>query len=419
MIARAWAFLVSIFGIPGNLITASTIIHQIFLHQRRQRLHSISDSGFHQMKVIKEGSLSGSSNSSSANSLFQRKKSVFGTRTSYNAQPNSLDAHEHQIKDSRSLRDPSSVERNSLQVDMFSSRESSPGVLSGDRYILTVDSSSPRDALTERNFLQIKPSYDSYSYVAPLSGDSSFKEGSNGTNGVPAQIKNDINIHSPSREISPILEHFSSRKSMSPDRVSGVIGGVVGVHNNNNNNSGSIGGGLCGTRTPNGETSYSTPSSQVSKHYSKPLARKSNSLRSQQSLSLNRYEIANNPPVKQSLMRVEGDTILILHIIICDLLYCAISLPHTYYVYGFQSSNEAKPAFCTEAAFLRYVNAFAEWMTLGLLAIQRCIDLAKPPNARFFKMKSTIYFVLGIWILSTILQVSNLINVSTVWGNMF
>nr|XP_053650579.1 protein trapped in endoderm-1-like [Cherax quadricarinatus] len=112
-------------------------------------------------------------------------------------------------------------------------------------------------------------------------------------------------------------------------------------------------------------------------------------------------------------LRAQGDTLLLLHLSACDLVYCAINLPVTAITYNYAIAAAAPPSrlYCTAAAMFRYVNALAEWTTLGLLTVQRCVDLGRWPGARFFKPRPTILFIIGIWVGSVLLQLNAIIEV--------
>ncbi|XP_037783793.1 G-protein coupled receptor moody-like [Penaeus monodon] len=116
------------------------------------------------------------------------------------------------------------------------------------------------------------------------------------------------------------------------------------------------------------------------------------------------------------------DTVLILNLALADFLYSAVNLPfmfNTYYSIYMTNSNisgkstapwENNMAACSFSAFLRYTNAFSEWMTLGLMALERCICIHKfrhnsrRPNKWFTCWKTFIYCIM-IWMLGMALQI--------------
>ncbi|XP_037784545.1 protein trapped in endoderm-1-like [Penaeus monodon] len=105
------------------------------------------------------------------------------------------------------------------------------------------------------------------------------------------------------------------------------------------------------------------------------------------------------------VLPLEGDTLILLHLSLCDFLYCIINLPLTAitYNYAFTEENPSQ-SFCTGAALFRYGSAFAEWMTLGLLATERCVDLGRSRAARFFRPRFTAVCLVAIWAASITLQ---------------
>ncbi|XP_063586370.1 melatonin receptor type 1B-like [Penaeus indicus] len=116
------------------------------------------------------------------------------------------------------------------------------------------------------------------------------------------------------------------------------------------------------------------------------------------------------------------DTVLILNLALADFLYSAVNLPFmfsTYYSIYMTQKNvsgtatepwEKNMGACSFSAFLRYTNAFSEWMTLGLMALERCICIHKfrhnsrRPSKWFTCWKTFIYCII-IWMLGIALQV--------------
>ncbi|XP_071537525.1 protein trapped in endoderm-1-like [Panulirus ornatus] len=105
-----------------------------------------------------------------------------------------------------------------------------------------------------------------------------------------------------------------------------------------------------------------------------------------------------------------ADTVLIINLSIADLFYSAISLPFmftTYYrLYTFrgQAPWGDGDVACMVSAFLRYTNAIAEWTTLGLMALERCLTIynfrtCRRPSRWFTPGKTALYCCL-IWLLS-------------------
>lgn len=114
----------------------------------------------------------------------------------------------------------------------------------------------------------------------------------------------------------------------------------------------------------------------------------------------------NTSRVERPVLPFEGHTLLLLHLSFCDLLYATVSLPLTATAYGYalDGATQELEGLCPVAAFLRYTNALAEWLTLGLLAFQRCVDLGRWRSARFFQPAATGTLIAGIWVVSVALQ---------------
>ncbi|XP_076059219.1 uncharacterized protein LOC143035903 [Oratosquilla oratoria] len=113
-----------------------------------------------------------------------------------------------------------------------------------------------------------------------------------------------------------------------------------------------------------------------------------------------------SPPIS---IKLDGDTLLILHLSFCDFLYCTVNLPLTAYTY-FTYSNGPGRDFCRGAAIFRYLNAFVEWNTLALLAVERCVDLRRSHRSRLFRPKTTLLLLLLVWVVSIILLLPAIIH---------
>ncbi|XP_037783792.1 G-protein coupled receptor moody-like [Penaeus monodon] len=123
------------------------------------------------------------------------------------------------------------------------------------------------------------------------------------------------------------------------------------------------------------------------------------------------------------------DTVLIINLALADFLYSAVNLPFMFFTYyTIYKSNisgiptapwENNMATCSFSAFLRYTNAFSEWMTLGLMALERCLCIYKfrhnsrRPNKWFTCWKTFIY-CLTIWMFGMALQMPTYLGV---YGN--
>ena len=92
-------------------------------------------------------------------------------------------------------------------------------------------------------------------------------------------------------------------------------------------------------------------------------------------------------------------TIFVLHLAVCDLLYCAINLPFYVHVYlGYEWTFGE--GWCVASIILAFLFSNADWMALALIAFNRAVSLFHP---RFLqdhctKSKSTIIIICS-WIL--------------------
>ncbi|XP_047471295.1 G-protein coupled receptor moody-like [Penaeus chinensis] len=134
-------------------------------------------------------------------------------------------------------------------------------------------------------------------------------------------------------------------------------------------------------------------------------------------------------PVRLRCINMTPDTVLIINLALADFLYSAVNLPFmfiTYYtIYKGNISGiptvpwESDMSACSSSAFLRYTNAFSEWMTLGLMALERCICIYKfrhnsrRPSKWFTCWKTLIYCII-IWMLGIALQMPTYLGV---YGN--
>ncbi|XP_066963267.1 melatonin receptor type 1A-like [Macrobrachium rosenbergii] len=114
------------------------------------------------------------------------------------------------------------------------------------------------------------------------------------------------------------------------------------------------------------------------------------------------------------------DTVLITNLAIADLFYSAINLPFifvTYYrIYNKspQCPWEGESLPCRVSAFLRYTNAISEWMTLGLMALERSVCIYKfrshQRKSKWFTRKKTIFYCVLIWCFGVLCQVPPLMS---------
>ncbi|KAK7080405.1 hypothetical protein SK128_024267 [Halocaridina rubra] len=126
----------------------------------------------------------------------------------------------------------------------------------------------------------------------------------------------------------------------------------------------------------------------------------------------------NQEPPPHISIKITSDIILLLHLSICDLLYCAVNIPLTAvnYQYAFFSNlTDAPPmkngdSFCLWIAGFRYLNAFVEWTTLSLLTLQRCVHLKRILPVKMFTPRGTVILICCCWIGGIVGQVGAVLN---------
>lgn len=116
-------------------------------------------------------------------------------------------------------------------------------------------------------------------------------------------------------------------------------------------------------------------------------------------------------------IRMEADNLLLLHLSLCDFLYCVVNLPIIAVNYelalsGASPSEYPSEEFCTVTVVFRYLNAIVEWMTLGLLAVERCLDMGRVRTNRIFTPTKTCVLLASCWAAALLLQVGSIVTVS-------
>ena len=94
----------------------------------------------------------------------------------------------------------------------------------------------------------------------------------------------------------------------------------------------------------------------------------------------------------------DSTTLFILNLAFSDLLYCIFNLPMyaVQFLMGWWPLGETA---CVVSASIRYINAFADWLSLGFIALSRCVSLIKPSlGEKIFAGKSGLSIIAGIWI---------------------
>ena len=104
-------------------------------------------------------------------------------------------------------------------------------------------------------------------------------------------------------------------------------------------------------------------------------------------------------------LQINSTTIFILNLALSDLLYCAINLP----MYATQYLARIWPlgsSLCYANAVFRYINAFGDWVSVGIIAVSRCIFLLKPGFARRYLTKRNSYIIcLMIWAYTSLIMI--------------
>ena len=104
-------------------------------------------------------------------------------------------------------------------------------------------------------------------------------------------------------------------------------------------------------------------------------------------------------------LQINSTTIFILNLAFSDLLYCAINLP----MYATQYLARSWPLgsnLCYANAVFRYINAFGDWVSVGIIAVSRCIFLLKPGFARrYLTTKNSYIICLMIWVYTSFLMI--------------
>ena len=114
-------------------------------------------------------------------------------------------------------------------------------------------------------------------------------------------------------------------------------------------------------------------------------------------------------------LQINSTTIFILNLAFSDLLYCAINLP----MYATQYLARIWPlgsSLCYANAVFRYINAFGDWVSVGIIAVSRCIFLLKPGFARRYLTKRNSYIIcLMIWAYTSLIMIPLYTGVTITW----
>ena len=106
-------------------------------------------------------------------------------------------------------------------------------------------------------------------------------------------------------------------------------------------------------------------------------------------------------------------TVFILNLALADLLYCLINLP----LLALQKSGHdwnLGLTFCKIIANIRYSNAYADWMSLAMIAVSRCSSVTNPGKVTIFaSRKARISILIGIRIYALTLLIPTNLSVGT------
>ena len=102
--------------------------------------------------------------------------------------------------------------------------------------------------------------------------------------------------------------------------------------------------------------------------------------------------------------------ILVLNLAFCDLIYCSIHLP-THAVQFFSQVPIWGNVMCIATSSFREITAYADWMSVGIIAVSRCLSLKNisiiEQNGKFFVSMIWIYSI-GLRIIPMFINVSDL-----------
>ena len=105
------------------------------------------------------------------------------------------------------------------------------------------------------------------------------------------------------------------------------------------------------------------------------------------------------------------NTVFILHLAFAELVYCTFNLPSyaaTYLSRGWPFGY----TLCGISSAFIHMTAYADWISLGLIALSRCLNLTKP-NAwnKFCNTRNIFIVLLSVWIYAFLLILPTIIAV--------
>ena len=114
------------------------------------------------------------------------------------------------------------------------------------------------------------------------------------------------------------------------------------------------------------------------------------------------------------------NTVFVLHLAFAEVLYCAFNLPSYAATYLYRGWPFGYILCGVSSAFI-HMNAYADWISLGLIALSRCLGLTKPSAWKTFcKNRNLLLVFVSIWVYSFALILPTIIAVRcTFLKNMF
>ena len=106
------------------------------------------------------------------------------------------------------------------------------------------------------------------------------------------------------------------------------------------------------------------------------------------------------------------NTVFVLHLAFAEVLYCAFNLPSyaaTYLTRGWPFGYN----LCGISSAFIHMNAYADWICLGLIALSRCLSLTRPTFwCKMCSHKNILVLFLSVWIYAFVLILPTIIVVS-------
>ena len=105
------------------------------------------------------------------------------------------------------------------------------------------------------------------------------------------------------------------------------------------------------------------------------------------------------------------NTVFILNLAFNELLYCTLNLPSyasTYLKRGWPFGYN----LCGMSLAFIQVNAYADWISLGLIALSRCMCLIKQTAwSRFCNNRNILFVFFSVWIYALLLALPAILSV--------